>query len=206
MTRPFPIGSRVRVVQLCSNGADNGLSVGDTGTVIGYSRVPCVKFDTFTPEPGDENTCFGGAHAMYSWQLELAPAGSSAPCRQSPEPGALHWIGEPARRPFQIGDRIRVTAKEMPSGYDNGDEGIITSRDSDGDLRVKFPHLDRSVLVFAREASHAEAAAGIRAGILFRWASGWIGAHWSDYNRRLCVNVLPFVTLWITLPGGKVPA
>lgn len=42
-------------------------------------------------------------------------------------------------------------------------------------------------------------------GILFRWGSFWIGGHWSSYNRRLCVNLIPCVTVWIALPGGNVP-
>lgn len=44
-----------------------------------------------------------------------------------------------------------------------------------------------------------------RFGLLFRWASCWIGAHWSPYNRRWCINPVPFVTLWVALPGGRVP-
>jgi hypothetical protein len=42
-------------------------------------------------------------------------------------------------------------------------------------------------------------------GVLVRWGSAWIGAHWSRENRRLCVNLVPFVTIWITPPGGRVP-
>jgi hypothetical protein len=45
----------------------------------------------------------------------------------------------------------------------------------------------------------------MKIGILFRLGSFLIGAHWSPYNRRLCVNVLPCVTVWIALPGGVVP-
>lgn len=43
-------------------------------------------------------------------------------------------------------------------------------------------------------------------GWLLRWGSAWVGAHWSKRNKRLCLNFLPFVTLWITAPGGKTPA
>lgn len=42
-------------------------------------------------------------------------------------------------------------------------------------------------------------------GILFRWQSWWIGAHWSDYNKRLCINLIPLVTVWIAAEDGKVP-
>lgn len=45
----------------------------------------------------------------------------------------------------------------------------------------------------------------MKAGILFRLASLWVGVHWSPYNRRLCINVLPCVTLWVTLKGGLTP-
>ena len=42
-------------------------------------------------------------------------------------------------------------------------------------------------------------------GVLFRWQSFWIGAHWSPYNKRLCINLVPFVTIWIVLNDGQVP-
>jgi hypothetical protein len=44
-----------------------------------------------------------------------------------------------------------------------------------------------------------------RAGVLFRLGSVWIGAHWSRANRRLCINLIPFVTIWVTAPGGVMP-
>jgi hypothetical protein len=46
---------------------------------------------------------------------------------------------------------------------------------------------------------------GMRCGLLFRWASAWVGVHYSDYNRRFCINLIPCVTLWVTLPGGNTP-
>lgn len=44
-----------------------------------------------------------------------------------------------------------------------------------------------------------------RAGVLFRWGSLWIGAHWAGNHKRLCVNLIPCVTLWLVLPGGDAP-
>lgn len=44
-----------------------------------------------------------------------------------------------------------------------------------------------------------------RCGLLFRLASFWIGVHYSSFDRRVCINLLPFVTFWIALPGGHVP-
>ena len=43
-------------------------------------------------------------------------------------------------------------------------------------------------------------------GTLFRWESAWIGCHYSPYNKRYCINLIPFVTIWITKPGGKTPS
>lgn len=45
----------------------------------------------------------------------------------------------------------------------------------------------------------------MRCGILFRWGSLWVGAHWSAANRRWCINPLPCVTVWVALPGGRTP-
>ena len=43
-------------------------------------------------------------------------------------------------------------------------------------------------------------------GILFRFQSWWVGAHYSPVNRRLCINVIPLVTIWFAAGGGNVPA
>lgn len=43
-------------------------------------------------------------------------------------------------------------------------------------------------------------------GLLFRLGSFWIGAHWSPYNRRWCINPVPCVTFWVALKGGKSPS
>ena len=45
----------------------------------------------------------------------------------------------------------------------------------------------------------------MKTGLLFRTGSFWVGVHWSPYNKRLCINFLPCVTWWVTLPGGRVP-
>lgn len=42
-------------------------------------------------------------------------------------------------------------------------------------------------------------------GILFRPVSWWIGAHWSPKNKRLCVNFVPMITVWIAAHDGIVP-
>lgn len=42
-------------------------------------------------------------------------------------------------------------------------------------------------------------------GVLFNPRAFWIGAHYSIYNRRVCINVLPMLTIWITFKGGVIP-
>lgn len=42
-------------------------------------------------------------------------------------------------------------------------------------------------------------------GVLLRKGSLWIGANWSPQNKRLCLNLLPCVTIWFTMPGGMRP-
>jgi hypothetical protein len=46
---------------------------------------------------------------------------------------------------------------------------------------------------------------GMRAGVLFRWGSLWVGAHWAGNHKRLCVNLIPCITFWLTWPGGHPP-
>jgi hypothetical protein len=42
-------------------------------------------------------------------------------------------------------------------------------------------------------------------GWLVRKESLWMGVHYSAFNKRWCINLIPCVTLWITRPGGKAP-
>lgn len=42
-------------------------------------------------------------------------------------------------------------------------------------------------------------------GVLARSGSAWVGYHYSPYNRRVCINLVPCVTVWFTLPGGVLP-
>ena len=42
-------------------------------------------------------------------------------------------------------------------------------------------------------------------GMQCRLHSFWVGVHYSPYNLRYCVNLVPFITIWLVLPGGCVP-
>lgn len=45
----------------------------------------------------------------------------------------------------------------------------------------------------------------MKIGILFRLSACWVGVHYSKHHRRFCINLLPFITVWVTKPGGVVP-
>lgn len=45
----------------------------------------------------------------------------------------------------------------------------------------------------------------MKCGILARLGSFWIGVHWSPYNKRFCINLIPCVTFWVVFPGGRIP-
>ena len=45
----------------------------------------------------------------------------------------------------------------------------------------------------------------MKAGILFRFASFWVGVHYSRIHKRVCINLLPCVTIWVTLKDGDIP-
>ncbi|WLJ89332.1 hypothetical protein [Vibrio phage vB_ValA_R15Z] len=45
----------------------------------------------------------------------------------------------------------------------------------------------------------------MKCGVICRLGSFWIGAHWSSYNKRICINLIPCVTFWVTLEGGNTP-
>lgn len=45
----------------------------------------------------------------------------------------------------------------------------------------------------------------MKIGMLARVGSFWIGVHWSPYNKRLCINLVPCVTIWVTFKGGNIP-
>ncbi len=42
-------------------------------------------------------------------------------------------------------------------------------------------------------------------GVLFRLKSFWIGWHYSNKCKRLCVNLIPCVTFWIAAKDGLPP-
>ena len=43
------------------------------------------------------------------------------------------------------------------------------------------------------------------AGLLFNPHAWWLGIHYSPYNKRYCINLVPCLTVWVRLSGGKEP-
>lgn len=46
---------------------------------------------------------------------------------------------------------------------------------------------------------------GYQVGLLVRKESFWVGVHYSPFNKRFCINLIPCVTVWVTKPGGITP-
>lgn len=42
-------------------------------------------------------------------------------------------------------------------------------------------------------------------GLLFNPCALWVGAHYSKHQRRWCINLVPMLTVWLTLRGGTEP-
>lgn len=42
-------------------------------------------------------------------------------------------------------------------------------------------------------------------GLLFNWRACWMGWHYSKRDKRLCINLVPCLTIWWTQPGGNTP-
>lgn len=43
------------------------------------------------------------------------------------------------------------------------------------------------------------------AGIKLSFAHAWLGIHWCKFNKRVCITLIPFVTIWIAFKGGFRP-
>lgn len=43
-----------------------------------------------------------------------------------------------------------------------------------------------------------------KSGLLIRGYSFWIGIHYSKYCKRLCINLIPCLTIWIGTPPTKM--
>ena len=42
-------------------------------------------------------------------------------------------------------------------------------------------------------------------GLIFQKGAWWLGAHYSEDNKRLCINIVPCFTIWIAAKDGAVP-
>ncbi len=44
-----------------------------------------------------------------------------------------------------------------------------------------------------------------RYGVILRLNSFWIGLHYSQFNKRYCLNILPCIIIWWIKKDGKIP-
>ena len=42
-------------------------------------------------------------------------------------------------------------------------------------------------------------------GVLFNPAAVWVGVHYSHHHQRVCINLIPCLTLWWCGPRGELP-
>jgi len=42
-------------------------------------------------------------------------------------------------------------------------------------------------------------------GLIFQSGAWWLGAHYSEINKRMCINIIPCFTIWIAASNGAVP-
>ena len=42
-------------------------------------------------------------------------------------------------------------------------------------------------------------------GLIFQVGAWWLGVHYSDYNKRYCINLIPCFTIWVAMPDGHTP-
>lgn len=45
---------------------------------------------------------------------------------------------------------------------------------------------------------------GVAVGLLYNPGALWVGAHYSQHNKRWCINIVPCLTVWYT-NGGCEP-
>lgn len=64
---------------------------------------------------------------------------------------------------------------------------------------IFFLYLMAATLIYSVAAM--EGITNPKVTIIFRFGSAWIGAHYSSYNKRWCINLVPFLTICL----GKSP-
>ncbi len=69
-----------------------------------------------------------------------------------------------------------------------------------GFYRVRNPNDEPNVLDVLPRRAYYQCF-----GVLFNWKACWIGAHYSKRDKRLCVNLVPCLTIWWAQPGGNTP-
>lgn len=98
---------------------------------------------------------------------------------------------------------LRTDAIDRAHGINTGDTvTIVREHQVDGEtlLWVKNEKGEQATL-YKRQLDRITR----EYGVLFNPRAWWFGAHYSRHNKRLCINLVPTVTFWITKKGGKRP-
>lgn len=98
----------------------------------------------------------------------------------------------------------------MKDWEDNTDDEVMREHAEENAFRAHYPppfDMWRKDIIeqFANVDGEPVVKPRWRCGFLFRPGSLWVGAHWAGHNKRLCLNLIPMVTFWVTLPGGVPP-
>ena len=89
-------------------------------------------------------------------------------------------------------ESIIELVKDWKNNFDENSEGSQIYRKS----RHEFAKYLKQIFDERREKKR---------GILIRKESFWIGLHYSKFNKRYCLNILPGVTIWWVKKGGNEP-
>ena len=46
---------------------------------------------------------------------------------------------------------------------------------------------------------------GYTVGYKIQKGGVWIGVHYSEWNKRFCINLIPCITIWVVRPNGDIP-
>ena len=104
---------------------------------------------------------------------------------------------DPSKRFAFSADLAEIVWPDVPEGYE-----MRFARQYEPANDVLPVHPDITDAIVAILAKYTDRW---RCGVLFRWGSLWVGAHYAANHKRLCINLIPCVTIWIVAPGGDVP-
>lgn len=95
-----------------------------------------------------------------------------------------------ASKPFLLGRSAKRELADLREAYEAA-KAV--------DLPGSYYRYRASAKLYAAEANQN------MIGVLFNPWAWWLGVHYSPFNRRVCVTLIPMLTLWFTFRGGRAP-